>query len=73
MTFLHIYHHCGMVLAGWVLARFFGSGQVMFVAFFNSFVHVWMYLYYLITVVKKEYKENLWWKRHLTELQLVIN
>lgn len=37
----------------------------------NIFIHVVMYFYYLLTTVKPEYKKSVWWKRHLTQLQLV--
>lgn len=71
ITFLHVYHHCGMIFFAWILAKYFGSGQIVFIAFFNSFVHIWMYFYYLLTVIQKEYNKSVWWKKHLTELQLV--
>jgi hypothetical protein len=39
----------------------------------NCFVHMVMYTYYFITATWPEYKKNLWWKRHLTELQMVLS
>jgi hypothetical protein len=43
------------------------------VIYVNSFVHTVMYSYYLVTSLWPEYKEKLWWKKYITQLQLVIN
>jgi len=52
---------------------FFNSGgQVSFFGTINAFVHVIMYTYYLMTILKPSYKKA-WWKKHLTQLQLVIS
>jgi hypothetical protein len=32
-----------------------------------------MYTYYLVTSLWPEYKEKLWWKKYITQLQMVIN
>lgn len=37
----------------------------------NSFVHVVMYSYYLLTALNPKYKNNLWWKKYITQLQIV--
>lgn len=60
-----------MVIYVWGQTKFIGGGHTMFVAFCNTVVHFCMYGYYLLTVWKKEIKNSIWWKRHLTELQLV--
>lgn len=39
----------------------------------NSFVHVVMYSYYLLTALNPKYKENVWWKKYITQLQIVSN
>lgn len=39
----------------------------------NCFVHVFMYSYYFIANSFPEYKPSLWWKKHITRLQLVRN
>lgn len=36
----------------------------------NSFVHVVMYGYYFLTSYKPELKKSIWWKKHITQLQL---
>lgn len=37
----------------------------------NSFVHVIMYSYYFMTSYRPELKNSLWWKKHITQIQLV--
>lgn len=71
ISFLHVYHHGGMTILCWLMAKFIGGGHTMFVTLINSTVHVCMYFYYLLSVWNKEYKKSIWWKKHITELQLV--
>lgn len=40
-------------------------------ALFNSLVHVIMYGYYFLTSYKPEIKTSLWWKRYITQVQLL--
>jgi hypothetical protein len=37
----------------------------------NSFVHAFMYTYYFLTAFKPELKKSIWWKKHITQVQLV--
>lgn len=37
----------------------------------NSWVHVVMYTYYFLTAFKPELKQSFWWKKHITQVQLV--
>lgn len=37
----------------------------------NSFVHVIMYGYYFLTSYRPELKNSMWWKKHITQIQLV--
>lgn len=39
--------------------------------FLNSFVHVVMYSYYFLTSYKPELKKSLWWKKYITQIQLI--
>lgn len=43
----------------------------MFMGFLNSFIHVVMYFYYFLTSVSDKYKGNVWWKKHITQLQII--
>jgi len=31
-----------------------------------------MYSYYFITALKPEYKKKIWWKKYITQMQMVI-
>lgn len=48
---------------------FTGSHSTM-LGLVNLFVHTVMYSYYFVTSLNK-IKETLWWKRHITQLQLL--
>lgn len=47
------------------------SPAAFFVGMLNSLVHVFMYLYYGLASLGPRLRPSLWWKRHLTILQLV--
>ena len=47
------------------------SFPAFFVAMINSFVHIWMYLYYALAAIGPHMQKYLGWKRYLTALQLV--
>ncbi|EFA00084.1 Elongation of very long chain fatty acids protein 1-like Protein [Tribolium castaneum] len=70
ITFLHVYHHVIMLVGSWVTCNYFPGGQLYFLGFINSFVHAVMYLYYYLSLVDPSYKKSIWWKKHLTQLQI---
>jgi hypothetical protein len=43
------------------------------VLYANSFVHIVMYSYYFVTSMWPQYRNNIWWKKHITQLQMVNN
>ena len=45
--------------------------KAFFCALLNSFVHVIMYTYYLLSAMGPKVQRYLWWKRYLTQLQIV--
>jgi len=71
MTVLHIYHHSTMVFNWWLGAKYAPGGQSFFCALLNSFVHICMYSYYMFSAMGPWIQPYLWWKRYLTQLQLV--
>ncbi|KAG6457502.1 hypothetical protein O3G_MSEX010338 [Manduca sexta] len=71
VTFLHIYHHTGMVLLTWGNSNYLAGGHGTFIGVINSFVHVIMYSYYLLTVIKPSAKQSFWWKKYITQLQIL--
>lgn len=60
-----------MVAAIWSTARFMPGGHASLLGIINCGVHVVMYTYYFLTAFKPELKRSLWWKKHITQIQLV--
>lgn len=71
ITFLHVYHHAGMVVATYIFCKFMSGSHDTLLGVINSFVHVVMYSYYFLTSYKPELKNSLWWKKHITQIQLL--
>ncbi|XP_060686501.1 elongation of very long chain fatty acids protein 4-like isoform X2 [Hemiscyllium ocellatum] len=71
ITFLHVYHHGTMIFNWWAGVKYVPGGQSFFIGLLNSFVHIVMYLYYGIAAMGPHMQKYLWWKRHLTMLQLL--
>eukprot|EP00126_Sphaerothecum_destruens_P007247 Sdes_comp19761_c0_seq1m11805 len=66
VIFLHWYHHITTLLVLW-----YSMGSDLstncFCAVFNTFIHVFMYFYYMCQTLKI----HIWWKRYLTQLQIL--
>lgn len=71
VTILHLYHHSLTPLETWVLVKFIAGGHGTFSNLINNLVHVIMYFYYMVAAMGPEYQKYLWWKKHLTHLQLL--
>lgn len=71
VTLLHLYHHSLTPLETWVLVKFLPGGHGTFSNLINNMVHVIMYFYYMVSAMGPEYQKYIWWKKHLTTLQLV--
>ncbi|XP_014247357.1 elongation of very long chain fatty acids protein 7-like [Cimex lectularius] len=71
ISFLHVYHHTGMVIANWICTKYVGGGHPVFFGTVNAFVHTIMYSYYFLTALYPQYKKSIWWKKHITEIQLI--
>jgi elongation of very long chain fatty acids protein 4 len=67
VSFLHIYHHTTIAWAWWVAITYTPGGDVYFGALLNSFIHVLMYSYYALALMKVSCP----WKRFLTQAQLL--
>ncbi|KAL2085462.1 hypothetical protein ACEWY4_018782 [Coilia grayii] len=70
ITFLHVYHHASMFNIWWCVLNWIPCGQSFFGPTLNSFIHVLMYSYYGLSTFPSMHK-YLWWKRYLTQAQLV--
>lgn len=71
ITFLHVYHHTMTAVVSWIYVRLLPGEQCALLGILNSFVHVVMYTYYLLTAMGPQYQKYLWWKKYITWLQLV--
>ncbi|XP_063627894.1 very long chain fatty acid elongase AAEL008004-like [Cydia splendana] len=71
VTFLHVYHHFGVIMVAWGITKWVPGGHMTMLVTLNSFVHMVMYTYYLLTVWDDSYRHSLWWKKHVTQLQLL--
>ena len=74
VSFLHVYHHATISFMWWMIAHRAPGGDAYFSAALNSWVHVCMYTYYLVSVLigkdEKKRKKYLWWGRYLTQMQM---
>lgn len=71
VTFLHVYHHSIMVTWAWLYYVYEPSDHFVVVGLINSFVHVLMYAYYGLASLGPRFAKFVWWKKHLTKVQLV--
>ncbi|XP_026729945.1 elongation of very long chain fatty acids protein AAEL008004-like [Trichoplusia ni] len=71
ISFLHVFHHFMMPIASYIGLKYFPNGHSSLLGIINSFVHVIMYTYYLIAGLGPKYQKYIWWKQHVTTLQLV--
>ncbi|KAJ8413988.1 hypothetical protein AAFF_G00065860 [Aldrovandia affinis] len=70
VTFLHVYHHAIMPFTWWFGVKFSAGGLGTFHALLNCIVHVIMYTYYGLCALGPAYQRHLWWKKHLTTMQI---
>nr|BBF94989.1 elongation of very long chain fatty acids protein 9 [Orthetrum albistylum] len=71
ISFLHLYHHTLMPVCAWIGTKFLPGGHGTFLGVINSFVHIIMYFYYMMSAMGPQYQKYLWWKKYLTTLQMV--
>lgn len=50
---------------------FLAGGNATFPNIINNFVHICMYFYYMMSAMGPQYQKYLWWKKYMTELQIV--
>ncbi|KAK3585442.1 hypothetical protein CHS0354_020162 [Potamilus streckersoni] len=70
ISFLHVYHHSTMPLLWWIGVKMVPGGEAYFSASINSFIHIVMYTYYLLSAMGPAMQKYLWWKKYMTMLQL---
>ena len=70
MSFLHVFHHGCMPFNMWLGVKFSPGGAATFGPMLNVFVHIVMYVYYLLASLGPQYRKYLRWKRYLTSMQI---
>ncbi|XP_054155273.1 elongation of very long chain fatty acids protein 7-like [Oppia nitens] len=73
ISFLHLYHHFMVPVLGYMAMK---TGSVMSCVFgvfviMNSTVHIIMYSYYFLAAFGPKIQPYLWWKRYITQIQLI--
>ena len=66
VSLLHIYHHASIACAWWIGLTLYPGGDIYFGALINSWIHVMMYSYYTLSLLKIQCP----WKKYLTIAQL---
>merc|ERR1712087_1062039 len=67
VSFLHVYHHFTIAWAWWIGIWFWPVGDCYFGALLNSLIHVMMYSYYTMSLMRISCP----WKKYLTMGQLI--
>jgi len=62
ISFLHVYHHTTIFAVSWLIYYFAPGGDGYFTAALNSFIHVVMYSYYLLS----SFGISVPWKKYIT-------
>lgn len=71
ISFLHVFHHSYVPLVSYTATRWIPVvPNAMAFPFINSAIHVVMYAYYFLATFPSM-RPHLWWKRHLTKLQMI--
>ena len=69
---LHIYHHASTIVYTWLIIHLYPGGDMYMGALLNSWIHIWMYLYYCLSTKldTKNRIKYLWWNKILTLNQI---
>lgn len=71
ISFLHVYHHTLMPICGFIGLKYFAGGHGTLLGLINSFIHVIMYMYYMLAAMGPQVQKHLWWKKYLTVMQII--
>lgn len=70
LSFLHVFHHSSVSTIMYYNYKLIPyGGDIWFLLFYNSFIHVVLYYYYFITSFKSNTK--VWWSKYLTTFQII--
>jgi len=68
---LHVIHHSLVPINCWLGLKYVPSESAAFMPFINSFIHTVMYSYYALSSLGPKMKPYLWWKKYLTQMQII--
>ena len=71
LSFLHVFHHGTVAMSTYPGVRWLPGGHSTFWGLLNSLVHVFMYSYYFMAALGPEYSKYVWWKTHITKMQMI--
>lgn len=60
-----------MPMISWGTTKYYPGGHGTFIGLINSFVHIIMYAYYLLSALGPQMQKYLWWKKYITNMQMV--
>jgi elongation of very long chain fatty acids protein 7 len=71
VSFLHVFHHGIVPLIAYMGLKLHPGGNAGYLPITNVFIHTIMYSYYAMACMGTEMGKYIWWKKYLTQLQLV--
>ncbi|CAG2122594.1 unnamed protein product [Medioppia subpectinata] len=72
ISFLHVWHHISLPFAGWLFMKYNPyMPTICIIPIINTFIHVIMYSYYGLAALGPQMQKYLWWKRYITQIQLM--
>ena len=71
ISFLHVFHHASVPLIAFIGLKFHPHPSAGFLPMSNVFVHTFMYAYYAMSCMGPQISQYIWWKKHLTQMQLL--
>ncbi|XP_050706065.1 elongation of very long chain fatty acids protein AAEL008004-like [Eriocheir sinensis] len=71
ISLLHVIHHGCMPMSVWFGVKFTAGGHSTFFGLVNTFVHIVMYVYYMLSAMGPKYRRFIWWKKYLTNFQMI--
>lgn len=71
ISFLHLLHHSLALSTVWMDINNGITGQVAMFPILNTAVHMVMYTYYGLAALGPSLRPNLWWKKYVTQLQII--
>lgn len=71
INFLHIFNHSTMFPIWWIGTAYFSNGALANAALMNSFLHIVMHFYFVISSFGPSLQKFIWWKRYIVQFQMV--